>query len=107
MKSTKLVLLGVAGALLLLGVLSFVLQPGPPDPECAPAGAPSSGFVAEDNPDCAISIESFAEIKEYETSPKLFRIAGLGLVLAGLVVGVVSVVKRSRDPEAAPPTTDG
>jgi len=102
-KSTKLVLLAVAGGLLLLGVLSFVLQPGPPDPECAPAGAPSSGFVDEDDPNCAITIESYEEIRDYETSPKLFRIAGAGLLVAGLVVGVVGVAKRSRGSEAAPP----
>lgn len=107
MKSTKLVLLGVAGGLLLLGVLSFVLQPGPPDPECAAPGAPSSGFVDEDNPDCAITIESFEEIREYETSPKLFRIAGAGLVLAGLVVGVIGLVKRSGRREAAQPPPAG
>lgn len=102
-RSTKLVLLSVAGGLLLLGLLSFVVQPGPPAPECAAPGAPSSGFVDSDNPDCAITIESFEEIREYETSPKLFRIAGLGLVLAGLVVGVVGLVRRSGRDDAAPP----
>lgn len=103
MKSTKLVLLSVAGGLLLLGVLSFVLQPGPPTPECAPAGAPSSGFVDEDDPTCAITIESYQEIRDYETSPKLFRIAGAGLLVGGVVVGVVGLVKRSGSRQAAPP----
>jgi hypothetical protein len=102
-----MVLLAVAGGLLLLGVLSFALQPGPPDPECAAPGAPTSGFVDEDNPDCAITIESFAEIRDYETSPKLFRIAGAGLLLAGLVVGVFGIVKRSGSRDVTPPTADG
>lgn len=93
-----MVLLGVAVGLLLLGVLSFALQPGPPDPECASAGAPSSGFVDEDNPSCAITIESYNKIREHETSPKLFRIVGLGLIASGLVVGVVGLVKRPRRP---------
>lgn len=96
MKSPKMILLGIAGALLLLGALSFVLQPGPPDPKCADAGAPTSGFVAEDDPNCAITIESYAEIRDYETSPKPFRIVGAGLVLTGLVVGVVGLTRRSR-----------
>lgn len=98
MKSTKTVLFGVAATLLLFGVLSFVLQPGPPDAECAKPGAPSSGFVDKDNSGCAITIESYAEIRDYETAPKPFRIAGLGLGLAGLVVGVVALVKRPRRP---------
>lgn len=100
MKSTKLMLLGVAGLMVLLGGLSFALQPGPPAPECAAPGMPTSGFVAEDDPDCAITMESYEEIRQYETSPKPFRIAGAGLVLAGLVVGVVGIVKRSgrREP---------
>jgi len=94
-KSTKIVLLALAGGLLLLGALSFVLQPGPPEPVCAAAGAPSSGFVDSDR-NCEITIESYDRIREYETSPKLFRIAGAGLVLVGLVVGVAGLVKRSR-----------
>lgn len=110
MKSTKVVLLGVAAALILFGVLSIVLQPGPPDPECAPPGAPSSGFVDEDNPDCAITMESFEEIREYETSPKPFRIAGAVMVLGGLVVGLVGLVglllgRGGR--ESTPPAVDG
>jgi hypothetical protein len=56
---------------------------------CAEPGAPTSGFVAEDNPNCAITIESYNEIRDYETSPKLFRIAGLILVL-GQGPGVVA-----------------
>lgn len=95
MKSSKL-LLGVAGALLVLGVVSFLLQPGPPDHECAAPGEPTSGWVAADDPDCAITIESYEQIRQYNTSPKLFRIAGLGLVVAGLAVGTVGIVGAVR-----------
>jgi hypothetical protein len=97
-KSTKMVLFALAGGLLLLGVLAFVLQPGPPAPVCAEAGAPTSGFVDSDL-NCAITIESYNKIREYETSPKLFRFAGAGLVLLGLLVGVAGVLKRSRPDE--------
>jgi hypothetical protein len=90
-----MVLLVVAGGLLVLGVLSFVLQPGPPEAVCAAADAPSSGFVDSDR-NCAITIESYDRIRKYETSPKPFRVAGAGLVLVGLMVGVTGLVKRSR-----------
>lgn len=91
-------LLGLAGALLLLGVLSFMLQPGPPDPECAAPGAPSSGFVDDDDPNCAITIESYEKISDYNSSPKPLRIAGVVLVLGGLVVGGIGLVRGSRRP---------
>lgn len=98
-------ILGVA--LILLGVLAFLLQPGSPDPVCAEPGAPSSGFVVEDDPTCAITIESYNEIRDYESSPKLFRIAGAFLVLAGLVLGVVGLilllVGRSKGQGTTPP----
>lgn len=104
---TLLPVLGVV--LILLGVLAFILQPGPPDPVCAEAGAPSSGFVAEDDPNCAITIESYNEIREYETSPKPFRIAGLILVLGGVALGVVGLILlltgRSKGKEAPPPVS--
>lgn len=107
----KIVLPVLGIALILLGVLAIVLQPGPPDPVCAEAGAPTSGFVAEDDPNCALTIESFNEIRDYETSPKPFRIAGLVLVLGGVVVGVIGLilllVRRSPGKGAAPSTLGG
>lgn len=106
----KLVLPVLGLALILLGVLAFILQPGPPDPVCAEAGTPSSGFVAEDDPNCAITIESYNEIRDYESSPKLFRIAGLFLVLGGVVASVVGLilllVGRSKG-QVMPPNPGG
>lgn len=106
----KLVLSVLGVTLILLGVLAFFLQPGPPDPVCAEPGGPTSGFVAEDDPDCAITVESFNEIREYETSLKPFRIAGLFLVFGGVVVGVVSlillVVGRAKG-KGTPPSAAG
>jgi len=108
---SKMVLPVLGVALILLGVLAFILQPGPPDPVCAEGGAPTSGFVAEDDPNCAITIASYDEIRDYEASPKLFRIAGLILVLGGVVVGVVGLilllVGRSRGKGATPSTPGG
>lgn len=107
----KVVLPVLGLILILLGVFTFILQPGPPDPVCAEAGAPSSGFVAEDDPNCAITMESYSEIRDYETSPKLFRIAGLLLVLGGIVVGVIGLilllVGLPKGKEATPPLTPG
>lgn len=94
MKSTRSRLFALAGALVLVGVVAFLLQPGAPDPECVPDGSPSSGFI---DGDCNISIESWEKIADHNSSPKPFRIVGLLLVLAGIVVGVVALVKRPKD----------
>ena len=108
---SKVMLPALGVALILLGVLAFILQPGPPDPACAEPGAPTSGFVAEDDPNCALTIESFNELRDYETSPKLFRIVGLVLVLGGVVVGVVGLVLllvgRSKGNRAIPSPPGG
>lgn len=83
----------VAAALIVVGVLSFFLQPDPPDLECAPPGATqTSGFTIPEKGGCAASIESFRAFSEVNSSPKLFRIAGLVLVLGGVGVGVTSGV---------------
>ncbi|MGJ9413313.1 hypothetical protein ACHAAC_11460 [Aeromicrobium sp. CF4.19] len=99
----KNLLLAVAAALVVLGALSIVLQPGPPESECVPDDVPSSGFVDEEK-DCNISQESWEEISEHNSSPKPFRIVGALLVLAGLVTAVVAlVVGRRRGTEPGTP----
>ena len=87
--------MAVAAALVVVGVLAFFLQPGAPDSECADDPNVTSGFVDEEK-DCPISIESWEEISDYESSPKLFRIAGLLLIVAGVIVGIVALVVRPR-----------
>lgn len=88
--------------LVVLGVLAIVLQPGPPEGECVAEGAPSSGFVDSDS-GCAISDESYAEIADYNSSPKPFRIVGLLLVLAGVVTAVVTLVRSRRSGPSGSP----
>lgn len=95
MKALSSKLFAVSVALVLIGVVTIFLQPGGPEAECVPDGAPSSGFVDEES-GCAISAESFDEISDYNSSPKPFRIVGLLLIVAGVVVAVVATVRRVR-----------
>lgn len=96
-------MLAIAAGLIALGVVAFVLQPGPPDPVCVEQGTPSSGFEDSES-GCPISMESFEEISDYNSAPKPFRIAGLLLVVVGLAVGVVGLVKGRRGSgDPAPP----
>ncbi len=81
---------------MLIGVLAFFLQPGPPPLECAPDSGVTSGFYDGDK-NCPISIESMNEYGDYSSSPKPFRIAGLVLVLAGLVVAVVGLFRKPKN----------
>ncbi len=83
----------VSGALIALGVALFALQPGPPEPVCATDPNVTSGFTDPEQ-DCPISIESFNEIREHKTSPKLFRIFGVGVAVVGLIVGGVAMFRR-------------
>ena len=92
---TKSIWLLVSGALILLGVALFALQPGPPERVCATDPNVTSGFT-DPVQDCPISIDSFNEIREYESSPKWFRIAGLGLVIVGVVLGAVTMFRKRR-----------
>ena len=95
----------VAAVLVVLGIVAFPLQYlGKPEVECAAQGAPTSGFVDEEK-DCGITIESYNEIREFESGPKLFRIGGIVLILAGL--GVAGYAATRKRPAAdVPPAPD-
>lgn len=106
MKTSRSLFL-VALTLILAGIAAFVLQPvldPKPDSVCAKPGAPYSGFVDSDKKDCNITDASYEAISDWESSPKPFRIAGLVLIIAGIVVGAVAIVRSRRDgtPPLAP-----
>jgi hypothetical protein len=94
---TKSVWLLASGVLILLGVALFALQPGPPEPECATDPNATSGF-ADPEQDCAISIDSMNAIRDYQSSPKWFRVAGVGTGVVGIVLAVVVGIARVRSP---------
>ena len=89
-------LLAVAGALIVLGVLAFMLQPG------APEGATQTSGFQDAESGCPLTIESADEIMDYNSAPKPFRIAGLVLVLAGIATAVVALVRGRNKPGAGP-----
>jgi hypothetical protein len=91
----KSIWLLVAGGLVLLGVALFALQPGPPEPVCAASPSAASGF-SDPAQDCPISIDSMNAIRDQETSPKWFRIAGVTVGAAGLLLAVVVGIARAR-----------
>lgn len=96
-------LLGLAGLLVVVGVVLIPLQTViMPEPEsvCVEGSGPTSGFTDEEK-GCPISIESYNEIRERRTSPKLLRLGGLLLILGGLGVGVISLF-TGRKPAPAP-----
>ena len=103
MKSSRTTFLLAAAALILVGILSIFLQPGPPETECAPDDMATSGYV-DDESGCPITTESFNEVREYETSPKLFRLAGLGLIVVGIGVGIFGLTRKKRTDGPAPTT---
>lgn len=95
----------IALSLIALGVASFAMQPvldPKPDPVCVDKGQPSSGFVDGDNKDCNISQASYEKMADWDSSPKPFRIAGVVLILAGIVVGAIGAVRSRR---GAPPSS--
>lgn len=94
---TKAVWLLASAALIVAGVALFALQPGPPEPVCATDPHQASGF-ADPQQNCPISIDSFNQIREDETSPKWFRIAGVLTGLAGVILAIVVGIARIRSP---------
>lgn len=92
---TKGIWLLASGTLILLGVALFAVQPGPPEPVCATDPSVTSGFTDPEQ-DCPISIDSMNAIREHDSSPKWFRIAGSAVALAGLVLLTVASVARLR-----------
>jgi hypothetical protein len=93
----KSIWLLVAGGLVVLGVALFALQPGPPDPVCAASPSAASGFT-DPAQDCPISIDSMNAIRDQEASPKWFRIAGVTVGVAGIVLASVAGIARTRGP---------
>jgi hypothetical protein len=93
----KSIWLLVSGGLILLGVALFALQPGPPEPVCAASPSAASGF-SDPAQDCPISIDSMNAIRDQQTSPKLFRIAGVTVGAAGLLLAVGVGIARARNP---------
>ena len=95
---TKSIWLVVSGGLIVLGAALFALQPGPPEPVCATDPNRTSGFT-DPGQDCPISIESMNAIRDHEAAPKWFRIAGITLASAGVVLSVLVVIARMRSPD--------
>lgn len=93
----------LAVSLLALGIVGFALEPAldpKPDTVCVADGKPSSGFV-DDEKHCNVSDASYERIADWEAKPKLFRIAGVGLILAGIVVAVLGAVRGRKRSDAA------
>lgn len=98
----KMKVLVTSAILLVVGIamVAFVDTKGPePSFACAAEGTASSGFSDSSQGDCPVSIESFNEWSEWVGKPQIGKIAGLGVAAAGLVVGVVGLVMRSRPRE--------
>ncbi|OZM74706.1 hypothetical protein CFN78_00185 [Amycolatopsis antarctica] len=93
-------------ALVVLGVVSILLQPSGPDTECAPPGGPTSGYFDQEK-GCAVTMESMDEVGDYYSSPKLFRIAGVFLVVVGIGTGIGGVVAMGKSRRKNATHTDG
>jgi hypothetical protein len=94
---TKSIWLLVSGGLVLVGAALFALQPGPPEPVCATDPNVTSGFT-DPAQDCPISIDSMNAIRDHESSPKWFRIAGIAVAVTGLVVAIATGIARLIGP---------
>jgi len=94
---TKSIWLLVSGGLILLGAALFAVQPGPPEPVCATDPNTTSGFT-DPAQDCPISIESMNAIRDHETAPKWFRIAGMVFAVAGVLLAIAVGIARMIGP---------
>lgn len=94
---TKAIWLVASGGLILLGVALFALQPGPPEPVCATDPNATSGFT-DPAQDCPISIDSMNAIRDHESAPKWYRVAGVAVASVGLVCAIVAGILRTRSP---------
>lgn len=103
MKSKYLFIVGAV--LIVLGVALMVMPtPGEPDVKCAPAGAPSSGLVDDDQGGCNVTIESANEWFDWNSKPRYDNIAGLVLTVVGLgTVGYGAVRRRKERKERIQP----
>src|ERR1051325_6848669 len=93
----KSIWLLVSGGLILLGFALFALQPGPPEPVCAASPSEASGF-SDPTQDCPISIDSMNAIRDYRTSPKWFRIAGVAVGAGGFLIAALAGIAGVRTP---------
>ena len=94
---TKSIWLLVSGGLIVVGAALFALQPGPPEPVCATDPNLASGFT-DPAQDCPISMDSMNAIRDHESSPKWFRIAGITVAGVGLVLAIVTGITRLAGP---------
>lgn len=94
---TKSIWLLVSGGLIVVGAALFALQPGPPEPVCATDPNLASGFT-DPAQDCPISMDSMNAIRDHESSPKWFRIAGITVAGVGLVLAIVTGIARLAGP---------
>lgn len=87
--------------LIIVGILLMVLPLGGSAPalKCAedvPGEIPQlSGVVDPEQNNCAVTLESYQEYRDYETGPKPFRIAGLVVTVTGVGVAA-SGLKRKQ-----------
>jgi hypothetical protein len=92
----------VAAVLIVLGIVAFPLQNlGKPESVCAKRGAPTSGFEDADK-NCGITVGSYNKIRDFETGPKLFRIGGIVLILAGIGCAGYAVTRKRPSAESRP-----
>lgn len=95
--SLKKKLLAAAAVLLVVGGLLLVFGDtrGPePELECVAAGNPTSGYRTDKCPD-GTTIESQERWGDWYSMPRYGRIAGLGLIVVSIVLGVSGLVVKS------------